>query len=59
MFLNQLLIEIASVAIWNRKKVIVVASIIIWCVNVGFLIQGKSLLSFPAAIWKHYTNVVW
>ena len=59
MFINQLLIEIASVAIWNRNKVVVVASSIVWCVNVGFLIQGKSLLLFPAAIWKRYTNKVW
>ena len=47
MSLDQLLIEIASVAIWNRNKIVMGAAIIVWCVNVGFLIQGKSLLSSP------------
>ena len=57
MSLNQPLIEIASIAIWNRNKVVMAAAIGVWCVNLGFLIQGRSLLSFPAVTWD--TILTW
>jgi hypothetical protein len=59
MSLNQPLIEIASIAIWNKNKVVMAAAISVWCINVGFLIKGRSLFSFPAVTWGDYTNVVW
>jgi hypothetical protein len=41
--LGQMLMKVASIAIWNRKKFAVVTSFVVWGANLGFLIQGKSL----------------
>jgi hypothetical protein len=41
------LIEISSCAIWDRNKVAVAAATGIWLMEVGFLIQGKSLPFIP------------
>jgi hypothetical protein len=38
---NQTLIGAASIAIWKRNKAVIAATIIIWGIDVGFLIQGK------------------
>ncbi len=38
----------ASVAFWNRNKVVVALSAILWSVNVSLLIYGKSLSTRPA-----------
>jgi hypothetical protein len=46
--LNQVLIEITSIAIWNRERVVVAMAITVWVVNVAFLVQGKSPLSTPS-----------
>jgi hypothetical protein len=37
------LIPVASIAIWNRRKVVVRIAIGLWITNVAFLVQGKSL----------------
>ena len=31
------------IAIWDRKKIIVVFATGVWAINIAFLIQGKSL----------------
>ncbi len=55
---NQELIEIASIAIWNRNKVATAAAIGVWVINVAFLIQGKPLLPFPMGDPELPDNVV-
>ena len=55
---NQELIEIASIAIWNRNKIATAAAIGVWVINVAFLIQGKSLLPFPTGDPELPANVV-
>jgi len=43
------LIEVSSIAIWNRNRFAVVVSIIVWATNAAFLIQGKDFhLTAPA-----------
>jgi len=37
------LLENASIAIWNGNKVILVVAMMVWGINIVFLIQGKSL----------------
>jgi hypothetical protein len=37
----------ASVAIWNRKKIILALAISVWGTDIAFLIHGKSLPVFP------------
>jgi hypothetical protein len=57
-FLDQVLTEVASIAIWNRKKFSVVTSFAVWGVNLGFLIQGKSLFLRPVIDLNLYTDMV-
>ena len=38
---NQVLIDTASIAIWNRNKVVVTLSIIVWGISTGFHIRSK------------------
>jgi hypothetical protein len=40
---NNLLNGSASIAIWNRKKSIIVIAAGVWAANVGFLIHSKPL----------------
>jgi hypothetical protein len=42
-FAELILIGASSIAIWNRKKVIVAMAITLWGINVAFLIEGRSL----------------
>lgn len=35
-----------SIAIWNRNKVVVATAIGVWVIDVGFFLQGKSLLAY-------------
>jgi hypothetical protein len=37
--------EVGSIAIWNRNKVVIAISFIVWGTNVAFLIQGKSFIT--------------
>ena len=46
-FPNQTFIEVVRIAIWNRKKVIVVIAITLWVTNAAFFIQCKSLFYPP------------
>jgi hypothetical protein len=48
-FPNQALIEIASIATWEKNKVAMTAAIGIWCINIVFLIQGKCLPPLPTS----------
>ena len=50
------LIEIPSIAIWNRKKVIMVTAITLWSINVGILVQGKILLFSRGGDLEFNTN---
>jgi hypothetical protein len=56
---NQPLIDISSIAIWNRNKAAMAATIGVWGINIVFLIQGKSLLPLLAGNLKPYTNILW
>jgi len=58
MFTNEVLIETASSAIWNRNKVAVGMAFSVWVINIGFLIQGMSrLLSLLLSMWGHATSI--
>ena len=41
-FPNQTFIEVFRIAVWNRKKVVVVMAITLWVTNAAFFIQCKS-----------------
>ena len=41
-FPKWVLIEPTSIAIWNKNKIVMVLSISIWAVYLGFIVQGKS-----------------
>ena len=47
---NQTFIEVASIAIWNRNKVIMAISISMWGINPVLLVQSKFHLSIPWVI---------
>jgi hypothetical protein len=38
---NHTLIEVVSVAIWDRNKAVMTTTIGLWVINSAFLIQGK------------------
>ena len=42
-FRNQVLIDIASIAIWNRNKFVVTLAIAVWGISAAFHIQSKPL----------------
>lgn len=46
------LIDAASIAIWNRNKVVVTLSITVLGISVAFHLQSKSLLPFPQKTWN-------
>ena len=41
---DKALIVVASIAIWNREKLVVGISLGVWGCNAAFLVQGKPLL---------------
>ena len=47
--LHQVLMEAASIAIWNKNKIAVGLAIGTWGINIPFLIQGMSCSFHPAA----------
>ena len=55
----QTLIEVASIAIWDRNKVIIATAISVWVINVGVLIQGMFLLSSPGKDLEYNANIAW
>ena len=46
-FRDLVLIDAASIAIWNRNKVVVTLSITVLGISIAFHLQSKSLLPFP------------
>jgi hypothetical protein len=42
------LIDVASIAIWNRNKVVVALTFIVWGISIGFHLQSKSLFLTPS-----------
>jgi hypothetical protein len=38
--------EVISIAIWNRNRLVMAMSLIVWGTNVAFLIQGKSFTTY-------------
>jgi hypothetical protein len=38
--------EVVSIAIWNRNRLVMAISLIVWGINVAFLIQGKSFTTY-------------
>jgi len=44
-----ILIEPASVAIWNRNKAVIALATSAWLTHLAFIIQGKSLSLFSLA----------
>ena len=47
------LIEVSSIAIWNRNKVAVVIAISVWGINVVFLVEGGCL---PFPLYEVFTR---
>jgi hypothetical protein len=54
------LIEPASIAIWNRNKAVVALATSAWLTYLTFIIQGKSLSLFSLADEREpFTSMVW
>ena len=47
LFFEYVLTEISSYAIWNKSKVIMAISAVVWAVNLGFQLAGKLTRSIP------------
>ena len=45
-FPKRVLIELNSIAIWNKNKAIIVLATCVWGIYLAFFIQGKSYLLF-------------
>lgn len=58
---NHTLIDVASIAIWNKNKIVSSTAFAIWGINGAFFLQRKLLLPYPTSDWelKSHTNVVW
>ena len=54
---NQVLINAASIAIWNKNKVVVTLTIIVWGTSVGFHLRSKSLPLAPVEDLESHINV--
>ena len=53
-----MLTNVASIAIWNRNKVVVALAMIVMGTSIGFHLQGKFVSSFPSAEdLKLHTNM--
>ena len=42
-FPRQSLMGIVSIAIWNRQKLVIAITTVMWVANIGFFIQSKPL----------------
>ena len=59
-FRNNVLIDDASIAIWNRNKVAVILAITVWVITVAFHLQSKFLPLTPSAEDpESQTNMIW
>ena len=54
----QVLINAASIAIWNKNKVVVPLTLIVWGTTVGFHLHSKSLPVTPVEDLESRINVV-
>ena len=48
LFFEYVLTELSSYAIWNKSKVIMAISAVVWAVNLGFQLAGKLTRSIPS-----------
>ena len=55
---NQVLIDTASIAIWNRNKVVVTLTTITWGTSIGFHFHSKFLPPAPVEDLESRINVV-
>jgi hypothetical protein len=56
----QVLIGAASIAIWDRNKVIVTLAITVWAATIAFHLHSKSLRFAPSGEnLKSHPNVIW
>jgi len=58
---NHTLTDVASIAIWDKNKIVAATAFGIWGINAAFFLHRKLLLPCPANDWelKSHTNVVW
>jgi hypothetical protein len=55
-----MLIDAASIAIWNGNKVVVPLAIAVWCTNVAFHLHCESCCLCPRAEdMEYHLNLVW
>jgi hypothetical protein len=58
-FPNQALIEVFSVAIYNRNKFVMALAVTAWVINFSLIIEGKSLpFCHPADYRESHTNMI-
>jgi hypothetical protein len=55
---NLVLINAASIAIWNRDKVVVTLTIIVWGTSIGFHLHGQFLPLAPVEDLESHINVI-
>jgi hypothetical protein len=57
---NQTLTDVASIAIWDKNKIVVATAFSIWVINAAFFLQRKLLLPCPTSDLEpiSYSNVV-
>jgi hypothetical protein len=52
------LINVASIAIWNRNKVVVALAMIVWGISIGFHLRSESLsFALSAEDLESHTNM--
>ncbi len=55
-----MLINAASIAIWNRNKVVIAMAMTIWGTSIGFHLYSECRLLIPyAEDLESHTNAVW
>jgi len=55
---NRVLINTASFAIWNKNKVVVILTTIVWGASIGFHLHSKFLPLAPVEDLESHINVV-
>jgi len=55
---NQVLTNAASIAIWDRNKVVVRLTIIVWGTSIGFHLYSEFLLLAPVEDLESHMNLV-
>jgi len=49
---NQTLTGVASIAIWDKNKIVVATAFGIWVINAAFFLQRKLPLPCPTSDWE-------